>query len=82
MHEPLTPTQDPASRESPKPVHYMIPWSKILVPSQPGMSFAALADKKSSIDMVVITVRWGDMGDMGHVNNSSCFRYLNAARHD
>jgi len=39
------------------------------------------ADLKLGFEMV-ITIRWGDMDAMGHVNNASYFRYLETLRID
>jgi acyl-CoA thioester hydrolase len=41
-----------------------------------------LPDKKKFVYEMLIPIRWGDMDVMGHVNNCSYFRYLEAIRVD
>jgi acyl-CoA thioester hydrolase len=43
------------------------------------MRFHVPADKKLTHEMI-IPIRWGDMDAMGHVNNTTYFRYLEIAR--
>lgn len=45
------------------------------------MRFEIPADKKL-VHETVIPIRWGDQDPMGHVNNTSYFRYLEIARLD
>lgn len=45
------------------------------------MRFTVPADKKLTHEMV-IPIRWGDMDAMGHVNNTTYFRYFEVARLD
>ena len=39
-------------------------------------------DVKKLVYESIITIRWGDMDAMGHVNNGSYFRYLETVRID
>ena len=39
-----------------------------------------LPDDKKLVFEMVITIRWGDMDAMGHVNNANYFRYLESLR--
>ena len=80
VHEPLTPTQDLAIRESQKPVQYLFHAVEFPILRQSGMGITALAGKKLSPEMVV-PIRWGDMGGMGNVNSTYYFRYFDVARH-
>jgi len=41
-----------------------------------------LPEKKKLVHQMPITVRWGDMDAMGHVNNTVYFRYLEMVRLD
>jgi acyl-CoA thioester hydrolase len=43
------------------------------------MRFTVPAEKKLTHEMV-IPIRWGDMDAMGHVNNTTYFRYFEIAR--
>jgi acyl-CoA thioester hydrolase len=43
------------------------------------MRFEVPAEKKLTHEMV-IPIRWGDMDAMGHVNNTTYFRYFEIAR--
>lgn len=45
------------------------------------MKFELPAQKKQVFEMV-IPIRWGDMDAMGHVNNTTYFRYLETIRID
>lgn len=42
----------------------------------------ALPERKKLVAEATMTVRWGDMDVMGHVNNTVYFRYLESARID
>jgi acyl-CoA thioester hydrolase len=39
-----------------------------------------LPDKKTQVFRMTIPIRWGDMDAMGHVNNTTYFRYLETIR--
>ena len=39
-----------------------------------------IPEKKTLVYEMTIPIRWGDMDAMGHVNNTSYFRYLEIAR--
>ena len=41
-----------------------------------------LPEQKKLIFEMVIPIRWGDMDAMGHVNNTTYFRYLETCRID
>ena len=41
-----------------------------------------LPENKKLVHQMPITVRWGDMDAMGHVNNTVYFRYLERVRLD
>ena len=41
-----------------------------------------LPEQKKLVYEMVIPIRWGDMDAMGHVNNTTYFRYLETARID
>jgi acyl-CoA thioester hydrolase len=41
-----------------------------------------LPDKKKLVNTMTMSIRWGDMDAMGHVNNTLYFRYLEVARID
>ena len=41
-----------------------------------------IPDDKKLVFEVVIPIRWGDMDAMGHVNNTTYFRYLETVRID
>ena len=40
----------------------------------------ALPDRKKLVHEMVVPIRWGDMDAMGHVNNTTYFRYMESAR--
>ena len=41
-----------------------------------------IPEVKKLVHDMVITIRWGDMDAMGHLNNGTYFRYLETARID
>lgn len=41
-----------------------------------------IPDSKKLVFEMRVTIRWGDMDAMGHVNNASYFRYLETVRID
>ena len=41
-----------------------------------------IPDKKKLIHQMLIPIRWGDMDAMGHLNNTSYFRYMETIRID
>ncbi len=41
-----------------------------------------LPEKKKLIYRMTIPIRWGDMDEMGHVNNANYFRYMEIIRID
>ena len=41
-----------------------------------------LPDRKKQVHQMVLSIRWGDMDAMGHVNNAMYFRYLETVRLD
>ncbi len=41
-----------------------------------------LPEQKKLVHEMVIPIRWGDMDAMGHVNNTTYFRYLESCRID
>ena len=41
-----------------------------------------IPDKKKLVFTMLIPIRWGDMDAMGHLNNTSYFRYLETVRID
>ena len=41
-----------------------------------------IPEQKKLVHEVVIPIRWGDMDAMGHVNNTTYFRYLETCRID
>ena len=41
-----------------------------------------LPEKKKLVYETIIPIRWGDMDAMGHVNNTTYFRYLETGRID
>ncbi len=41
-----------------------------------------IPEKKKLVYEMTIPIRWGDMDAMGHVNNTTYFRYLETARID
>ncbi len=41
-----------------------------------------LPEKKKQVFRMTIPIRWGDMDAMGHVNNTTYFRYLETIRID
>ncbi len=41
-----------------------------------------IPEKKKLVMEIPMTIRWGDMDVMGHVNNAAYFRYLEAVRID
>ena len=42
----------------------------------------ALPEQRKLVHDMVLSIRWGDMDAMGHVNNTVYFRYLETARID
>ncbi len=41
-----------------------------------------LPERKRQVFEIVIPIRWGDMDAMGHLNNTSYFRYMEVCRID
>ena len=41
-----------------------------------------IPERKVLVHEMVLPIRWGDMDAMGHVNNTSYFRYMETARMD